>query len=179
MSHAWICACTFGLALAFGPCVALAQEKPPAKEPPRKEKKVWTNEDLEALRATVPLSELGPGAGTPAPAAPAEETPVGEAAAAEKGQAYSRENDPEWYQKRAASLRAELDRIDSEIRRLQNFKSNPSSGSAGLALGKNNLSLTPENQIEQLQARRRQVQQQLDDLEAEARRKGWAPGLTR
>ena len=85
----------------------------------------------------------------------------------------------QWYRQRASSLRAELDRIDGEIRRLRSFKSNPSGGSAGLALGKDNLSLTPENQIEQLESRRRQVQQELDDLEAEARRKGWSPGTLR
>jgi hypothetical protein len=176
MSRARIFAAIFGLALAFGPSVALAQEKPPAKKP-QKEKKVWTNDDLEALRATVPLSAPGPGTAASAPTA--EEAPEGGAAAAGEGEAYSRQNDPAWYRQRASSLRAELDRLDNEIRRLQNFKSNPSSGSAGLALGKDNLSLTPENQIEQLQARRRQVQQELDDLETEARRKGWAPGTIR
>ena len=176
MSRAWISIPIFCLALAFGPSVALAQEKPPAK-PPKKEKKVWTNEDLEALRARVPLSEPGPGAA--APVAAAEGASAGEAPAAGTGEAYSRQNDPAWYRQRAASLRAELERIDSEIRRLRDFKSNPSSGSAGLALGKDNLSLTPENQITQLEARRRQVQQELDDLEAEARRKGYSPSLVR
>jgi len=176
MSRAWISASIFCIALAGGPSAALAQQKPPAK-PPAKEKKVWTNEDLEALRARVPLSEPGPGAAAAAPAA--EGASAAASAPAAAGEDYSRQNDPAWYRQRASSLRAELDRIDSEIRRLQNFKSNPASGSAGLALGKDNLSLTPENQIEQLQARRRQVQQELDDLEAEARRKGWAPGAVR
>ena len=179
MSRAWISTSIFCLALVIGPSAALAQEKPPVQQPPKKEKKIWTNEDLEALRATVPLSAPGPGAAAPAAAAPAEGAPAAAAAPAGKGEAYSRQNDPEWYQKQAASLRAELDRIDGEIRRLQNFKSNPSSGSTGLALGKDNLSLTPENQIAQLEARRRQVQQELDDLEAEARRKGWSPGTIR
>lgn len=179
MSRAWIFATTFCLALAFGPSAALAQEKPAAKQPPKKEKKVWTNEDLEALRATVPLSAPGPGAAVPAAAAPAEGAAAAAATPAGTGEAYSRQNDPAWYRQRAASLRGELDRIDSEIRRLQNFKSNPSSGTTGLALGKDNLSLTPENQIEQLEARRRQVQQEFDDLEAEARRKGFTSSLPR
>ncbi len=178
MLRAWISILMFCLALAFGPSAALAQEKPPVQQPPKKEKKVWTNEDLEALRATVPLSAPGPGAAAPA-AAPAEGAPAAEAAPAGTGEAYSRQNDPAWYRQRATSLRAELDRIDGEIRRLQNFKSNPSSGTTGLALGKDNLSLTPENQIEQLEARRRQVQQELDDLEAEARRKGFTSSLPR
>jgi len=179
MLRAWISTPIFCLALAFGPSATLAQEKPPVQQPPKKEKKIWTNEDLEALRATVPLSEAGPGAATSVTAAPAEGAPAAAATPAGTGEAYSRQNDPAWYRQRATSLRAELDRIDSEIRRLQNFKSNPSSGSTGLALGKDNLSLTPENQIAQLEARRRQVQQELDDLEAEARRKGWSPGTIR
>jgi len=175
MSRRWILIPSFCFALGSFPATTFAQQKPAAKAP-AKEKKVWTNEDLEALRTRVPLSEPGPGA---AAAVPTAEGAAGEAAPAGTGEAYSRQNDPAWYRQRASSLRAELERIDSEIRRLQGFKNNPASGSAGLALGKDNLSLTPENQIEQLQARRRQVQQELDDLEAEARRKGWTPSLTR
>src|SRR3972149_6246160 len=94
MSRAWISIPIFCLALAFGPSVALAQEKPPAK-PPKKEKKVWTNEDLEALRATVPLSAPGSGAAAPAATAPTEGAPA--AAPAGTGEAYSRQNDPAWY----------------------------------------------------------------------------------
>ena len=178
MPRTWIFVAVACLTLACGPSLALAQEKPPAK-PPKKEKKVWTNEDLEALRARVPLSEPGAGAGAPAATAPAEGGPAAAAAPAGAGEAYSRQNDPAWFRQRAASLRSELDRIDGEIRRLQNFKSNPSSGGGGLALGRDNLSLTPENQIEQLQLRRRQVQQELDDLEAEARRKGFSSSFPR
>ena len=167
-----------GLAVMLGPAWVLAQEPPP-KQPPKKEKKVWTNDDLEALRNSVHLSELGSGA-VPATSTAAEGTSAeGGAKPAAAGEAYSRENDPAWYQKQAATLRAELDRIDGEIRRLQDFKNNPSSGSAGMALDKDNLSLTPENQLAQLQARRRQVQQELDDLEATARRKGFPAGLVR
>jgi hypothetical protein len=166
----WILPVSLSLVLTS---TAAAQERPPAKQP-KKEKKVWTNEDLEALRTRVPISE--PGAAPPAPEAAA---PADEARAAAPAQSYSKENDPAVYRQRATALRAELDRIDGEIRRLRQFKSNPSTGRTGIALGQDNISLTPENQIEQLERRRRQVLQELDDLEAEARRKGWPPGTVR
>ena len=167
---------SFGLAL-FGAATAAAQAQPPAKRPPQKAKKVWTNDDLEELSARVPRSEFGAAAG-PGSAAAAETKAGGEAKPGET-QAYAKDKDPAYYKQRAAALRAELDRIDSEIRRLRSFKSNPSSGTGGLALGQDNLSLTPENQIRQLEVRRSQVEKELDDLEAEARRNGFPPGTVR
>lgn len=130
----------------------------------------------------MPISDLGSGgaaAQTPAPTGEGASSAEGTAKPGAPAEAYSKDKDPKWYRERAASLRAELDRIDGEIRRLRDFKSNPYSGQGGLTLGKENLSLTPENEIEQLQRRRRQVQQELDDLEAQARRNGFSPGTTR
>ena len=167
---------SLGLAL-FGAATAAAQAQPPTKRPPQKAKKVWTNDDLEELRTRVPLSDFGAAAG-PA-SAPAAETKAGGEPKPGETPAYAKDKDPAYYKQRATALRAELDRIDSEIRRLRSFKSNPSSGTGGLALGQDNLSLTPENQIQQLEARRRQVEKELDDLDAEARRTGFPPGTVR
>jgi uncharacterized small protein (DUF1192 family) len=155
-----------------------AEKKPP--RPPARERVVWTNDEIELLARRVQLSDLGPGVPLtpPAPAAGGQ----GAAPAGEPGSAassYSRENDPEVFRQRAARLRAEIERIDGELRRLRAFRNNPNMGQAGLALGTDNISQTPENQIQQLEQRRARAQQELDDLEAEARRKGWPPGATR
>lgn len=143
---------------------------------PKKAKKVWTNDDLEQLRGTAPVSVPG-GAGTPegtAAKGAGEEAAGGE----EKGP-YVKEKDPKWYAQRMASLRDELDRTDKEISRLRNFLQNPSSGQAGMALGQENARLSPANQIDQLQRQREKISRQMSDLETEARRNGISPGALR
>jgi hypothetical protein len=48
-----------------------------------------------------------------------------------------------------------------------------------LLLGQSNIPLTPENQIQQLEAQRRDVQRQIDALEDQARRNNIFPGAIR
>jgi uncharacterized small protein (DUF1192 family) len=160
---------------------ALAQRPTERKPPATKERKVWTNDEIELLAKRVPLSDLGPGIAltSEAPAASGQAPPAGTAGATGDAPSYSRENDPEVYRQRAARLRAEIERIDGELRRLREFRDNPNLGQAGIMLGAGNISQTPENQIQQLEQRRARAQQELDDLEADARRKGWPPGATR
>lgn len=168
--------------LATAPAAAGGGAAPPAqagkaeKAKPRKAKKVWTNDDLDRLRNTVPVSTLG--------ASPARAQAAGEAAAGgpEKAgapEALPKEKDPEWYRQQMGSLRAELERTEKEISRLRSFLANPSTGQAGLALNKENDSLSPANQIELLQRRRDEVKHQMDDLEDQARRNGISPGALR
>jgi len=151
------------------------------KAKPKKAKKVWTNEDLERLRESSSISVLGgPAAPAGAPSkGAAEEAGGGGEKAGAGGAAYVKAKDPQWYQQRMASLRAELERTEKEISRLQNFLQNPSTGQAGLTLGQYNARLSPGNQIEQLERRREEVRRQIDDLEAEARRNGIPPGVLR
>jgi hypothetical protein len=86
-------------------CSSQAAEKPrPAQGNQNQPKKVWTNEDMDQLRARGLISIVGQEvtvAATQAPAAPAETTlPV----------YASRLNDPGWYADTAADLQAELDK---------------------------------------------------------------------
>src|SRR5260221_7550749 len=91
------------LALSIA-CSSQAAEKPhPGQGNQSQPKKVWTNEDLDQLRARGLISIVGQEATQPAmqaPAAPAE--PAFPAYA-------SRLDDPEWYAEKAADLQAELD----------------------------------------------------------------------
>jgi hypothetical protein len=164
------------LALALGPSSEAQQAQ---RRPPQKAKKVWTNDDIDALRARVPLSVTGQELPAAAAEPAAGEKAAGEATAKGPLEPYVRERDPKYYQQRYAALRAEVDRIDAEIRRLREFRANPNTGQQGLALGAENLSLTPENQIQLLEERRRKVQQDISDLEDQARRAGIPLGLLR
>ena len=164
------------LSLTLSPALAepVVQKQAAQKPAVQKAKKVWTNDDIELLRAKSPISVMGEVA--PPPEA-AKEAAAGEKAA--PGEPYVKEKDPKWYQQQLAPLRGELDRIDSEIRRLRDFRTSATTGRPGIVLGQENIPLSPENQIQQLERRRRDVQQQIDDLEALARRNGISPGTLR
>lgn len=160
---------------------ALAQQPQTPAKPPRREKKVWTNEDLEALRQKTILSDFrgtAPAAAATEGAAAAGEAVEGAARPAAAA-ATPKEKDPAEYQKRLSPLRAELTTVENRLRELRNYKSNPNRGQAGLALGGENLNLTPENEIANLEARRREILRQIDEIEAEARRNGLSPGAVR
>ena len=179
-------ALTLAAALAGPPAQGLRVQVP-AKKEQKKAKKVWTNEDLEGLREgrTAPVPEINAEAGKEAlpaeGAAATGEGGAGETAAAAAGPKtpYVKEQDAKWYQEQIAPLRAEVERIDSEIRRIREFKDAPSSGTNAMALGQNNLSLTPDNQIQQLEKRRGEVLAKIDEVESQARRNGLNPGTVR
>jgi len=175
---------TLSVCLAVMLLPALAAAQAPAKQPPKqKPKKVWTNEDLEALRNRVRLSDFEGGAAPPpaesAPqAAPGEATAATGAAAAAAGPAYDRAKDPEWYRQRLAGMRAEVERIGAEISRLREARTRGTQTNVALGLGQSG-GLSPEDQIASLERRRAQVQQQIDELEDQARRNGIEPSRLR
>src|SRR6202140_2640673 len=95
-------------------CSSQAAEKPrPAQSNQNQPKKVWTNDDMDQLRARGLISIAGQEATTPAtqaPAAPAETTfPI----------YASRLDDPAWYADQAADLQAELDKRIAALQQQQ------------------------------------------------------------
>jgi len=125
-----------------------------------KPKKVWTNDDIEpASRASAP---------DPKPVA----VPAGKAADATA--------------KLAAELRSKLEKLalqlkdtEKQLHELKNFASGEGNGNDSMQLHKGyNMEPIPE-QIEKLQAKQRQIAEQIDALYDEARKKGILPGQLR
>ncbi len=141
----------------------------------QKEKKVWTNEDLEQLRSRSYISTVGQEP-RETPNVTAEHLGAETEKTGAKTEPITPEKDPKTYRRQLEPLRAELERIESEIRRLREFRASGQTVMGGLDLTKENMSLTPENQIQQLEVRRREVQQQVDAIEDQATRNGIAPG---
>src|ERR1700689_419146 len=95
-------------------CSSQAAEKPrPAADNQTQPKKVWTNDDMAALRARGLISIAGQESTEPATQASAEpvKTPFPVYA--------SRLDDPSWYADKAADLQAELDRREAALRAQQ------------------------------------------------------------
>jgi hypothetical protein len=139
---------------------------------PRMQKRIFTNEDLEAPSSQAPTPT------TPEAAAPTAEAPVTTPPAdvMAKIEPYVKERDPNWYREQLAPLRAEMERIDGEIRQLREFRANGRGMTGGLAMDRPGLRLTPENEIEQLGLRRLELARQIAELEDIARRNDIATG---
>ena len=157
-------------------CSSQAAEKPrPAQGNQNQPKKVWTNDDMDQLRARGLISIVGQEATEPAaqaPAAPAETTfPV----------YASRLDDPTWYADQAADLQAELDRRQAALLQQQTAIAQAADRitQPGLALDKDNAGVTPAAGIANLQAQVQEVQNLLDELSDLARQHDIPPGVLR
>ncbi len=158
-------------------CSSRAAEKPrPAQGNQNQPKKVWTNDDMDQLRARGLISIVGQEATEPAtqaPAAPAE-TPFPVYA--------SRLDDPEWYADKAADLQAELDEREAALREHQTAIAQAVSKritEPGLALDKDGPGMTLAAGLANLQAQVQEVQSQLDELSDLARQHDIEPGVLR
>jgi hypothetical protein len=131
-------------------------------------KTVWTNDEIEKLRArglitffTVPETE---------PVAPAADAPYDEA------------KDSAWYAKQAALLQTELASAQADLAQYLltlDVAKSLNSLTGGVAINKDPLGMTPEAGIEIREKRIQDVSNRIDALEDLARRNGFPPGLTR
>jgi hypothetical protein len=163
------------LALTFAAISARAQT--------RETKRVWTTEDVNALRSAGlisivgPQEEAAPTAGSAPAAAPAE------ALAPQQGPIYSsRFEDPAWYAEQAAQLQAQLDASMTALAQAQDNlaqAANPSGTSGSVDLNQVPLGVMPDEVVANLEEQVRDVQSQLDDLADLARHNDIAAGVVR
>ena len=160
---------TFALAAVLALAIAIpsrAGEKPRiAQENQNQSKRVWTNEDLDQLRARGLISIVG---------SEAAQTPnQTEVAPSEtRFPVYnSRLQDPEWYAEKAAELQAELQTREAALRQQQTAMTLATERitQPGIAMDKPNAGVTPEAGVANLQAQVNEVQSELDRLSELAR----------
>ena len=162
------------VSLAFA-CHSGAAEKPqPAHANEATTKKVWTNDDVDDLRARGLISIIGSDVSQAAvqPAPPHQSIfPVHS----------SRLQDPAWYAEQASDLQAELDRRQTLLRQQQEALALAPQGitQPGVAMDQPSYGLTPQYAVANLAAQVSEVQNQLDDLSDLARRNDIPPGVLR
>jgi hypothetical protein len=130
--------------------------------------KVWTNDDIEKLRGTEPVSIVG----QLDEAKNSESTPQG----------YPVTQDPAWYAGQAARLQKELDQRQAELREYRQAIDDARSlreTTAGIDLVGADFAITPEAGIQILEQRVNDTETELDDLEDLARRNDIEPGTLR
>lgn len=146
----------------------------------RRKPKVWSNDEIEVLvrgqrisilgEASAPAEEAAPEA-TAAEGAP----PEGEAAPA--APQAPKEQTPEYWQERLKPLREEQAKIDQE---LQASRSNQNrAASNAINVNTNAPGIDVRDTIARLEQRRADLQRQIEDIQAEARRMGIPAGWVR
>jgi hypothetical protein len=168
-TYSFSLAAILALAIAFP---LRAAEKPrPAQS--NQTKRVWTNDDMDQLRARGLISIVGQEVPETAPA-PAKAAPS-------ESVTYDRTQDPAWYAEKAADLQAELDKRTAALQEAQANIAQAAEGitQAGIATDKKNVGVTPEAGIDILDAQVREVQSQLDELSNLARQNSIPPGVLR
>jgi hypothetical protein len=131
----------------------------PATADPKKTKKVWTNEDVSGL--TGPISVVG------------NPKNLGKAGSGTKA-------DPQYIantKKELAKLRGQLDDADKQLADLKDFSEGKTPAtSGGYQINKGYNREPVDQQISGLQEKKKQIQDKIDALLDEARKKGVQPG---
>ena len=148
-----------------------------AKQPvPDREKKVFTNDDLEAKYGKP--SVAGEVKNSQTVSASTAATAARSTAGARR-EKLDPEKDPQWYAQQTVSFSGEIASIDSEAQRLLQIRApgNTPRAGTGLILNAPCEGLTTDNRIAQLLARRHEIEAQMLDLQDTARRNDMPPGL--
>jgi hypothetical protein len=148
-----------------------AQDGSPAKKKP---KKVWTNEEVSQINGNVSVVGGAQASSSSSGSSASSANPSKDAAGDS-----SREKQLGGYRDRLRKLRMQLEDTDKKLSELRNFKGDNSSASGGINMNQG-YSMTPvAEQIKQLEAKRAQIQDQVDSVESEARKNGFDPGELR
>lgn len=136
--------------------------------------KVWSNDEIEQLTGAA-VSSVGRVAPPPTAegAAPAEGEP-----GTEGGEPLPpKEETREYWQERLQKVRDELAQVDQQLQQLRSNQGQAASNSVDILGG--NPGVQVEDTVRQLESRRAQLQQQISDIQEEARRLGVPPGWVR
>jgi len=144
----------------------------PATPPPEKKKpkKIWTNDEIGSVKGGV--SVVGDGAS----ASSKSSTPTSNA---DSGAADARQTMVENYRNQIQNYQAQIDSIDKRIAQLKNFKGENSSSSAGIKMYQGYDMVPLEDQVKQLEEKKKQLQAKIEDTENEARKHGVESGELR
>ena len=141
---------------------------PAAKPREDQTKKVYTNDDFGWYRppssATQSDQSTESSSASSADASGSEIVP------------YDPHQDPQWYAEQVTALENDLAAIESKETALQQFRATSTGLPTGLDLSAPIEAITTDGFIAQLESRRQQIEQQLDDLADLARENGLPPG---
>jgi hypothetical protein len=133
----------------------------------KKAKKVWTNDEIGSVKGGV--SVVGDGKqGEPS------------RAAAEESSGDSQGAEPvRKYRDQIRQLRDQIAAADRRIEQLKGFKGENTSPSAGININQSYNMVPVEEQVKQLEEKKRKLEGKIEDVEVEAKKNGLDPGELR
>jgi chaperonin cofactor prefoldin len=152
---------------ADAPPASSTPATPAAAPEKKKPKKVWTNDEIGSVKGGVSVVGDGASSKTNTPSTgnalpPAPEGAVGDA----------RQTMVENYRNQMQHYQAQIESIDKRISQLKNFKAENTSPSGGININHGYDMVPLEDQVKQLEEKKKQLQAKIDDTENEARKNG-------
>lgn len=142
----------------------------------KKTKKVWTNEDIGSVGGVI--SVVGVAGPSSSAADKKKPEPVGKSGPedARQQQNDARQRQIDNYRNQIAEIRAQMDSIDERIGQLKSFKGENTSASGGIHPNQGYNMVPLEDQVKQLEGKKKQLESKIGDIEGEARKNGIDPG---
>lgn len=136
----------------------------------KKPKKVWTNEEIGSVKGNVSVvGDADPSAGKTGgkkPSTPTISTQL-------------HQTQIKNYRKQILELQAQIDAIDKRVAQLKNFKGENAGPSGGLIPYQSYNMVPIEEQVKQLEEKKKQLQAKIEDVENDARKNGIDSGELR
>jgi TolA-binding protein len=142
----------------------------------KKPKKVWTNDELGSVKGAVSVVGDGNATGGEAGAKKSSDSVDGPVPQENKD---ARQKQVEAYREQIRQLQAQIDAADKRIAQLRNFKGENTSPAGGINPNQGYNMVPIEDQVRQLEDKKKQVQAKIDDVESGARKNGIEPGELR
>jgi len=176
-----------GIWMAVLPCVALTQDTsaskpatqttpsaqapvPIVQTPEKKTKKVWTNDDVKSVKGGVSVVGDGDKGSEPSQDRDAD---LHSHRQSVEGQQLAN------YRNQIQQFRAQIDAIDKRIVQLRDFKAEDGSASGGIKMHQTYNMVPLEEQVKQLESKKKELQAKIADVENQARKSGIEPGELR
>ncbi len=148
---------------------------------PDRQKKVFTNDDIGQMwpKEQAPTSAAQASAASVSTAPQVRRSVAASRAARVIVVSVSPQQDPLWYATQVEALSAELDSISSREASLRDFRATGTGPglTIGLQFDAPCDGITTDNAIAQLEMRRREIEQQIDELQDRARQNGVSPAV--
>ena len=141
-------------------------QTPPAAGKTDKTKKVWTNEEVGDLQG--PVSVVG-----------TKHSPEGPTQSSQSEAADSRRGKIQRYRAAIAELRKKIDAADKRITQYKNFKADDSGPNGGINPNKGYSMVPLDEQVKQLEEKKKQMLASIEELENQAKKEGIEPGELR
>lgn len=133
----------------------------------KKPKKVWTNDEIGSVKGGVSVVGDGKSANS--------RTPAQESRNSYDAHAELVRN----YRDQIQQLRDQIDAADRRIEQLKNFKGENTSASGGININQGYNMVPVEEQVKQLEEKKKKLRAKIDDVEVEAEKNGIDPGELR